>query len=33
MTARIIVDDCKKALATLPDASVHACITSPVGPS
>lgn len=29
MTTRIIVGDCREVLKTLPDRSIHACITSP----
>ncbi len=29
MTVRIILGDCREVLRTLPDASVHCCITSP----
>lgn len=29
MSIRIIEGDCRQALATLPDASVHCCVTSP----
>lgn len=29
MTVRVITGDCREALKTLPDASVHCCVTSP----
>ena len=29
MTVRIIEGDCREMLATLPDQSVHCCVTSP----
>ncbi len=29
MTVRILTGDCRDMLATLPDASVHCCVTSP----
>lgn len=29
MTVRILIGDCRETLRTLPDASVHCCVTSP----